>query len=83
MLYITNKNIIKKKNEVKDVIFDYYNNQKFNIKVNKYLVINNIVSNFYKTDVIVRQSKNLIKTGNERKEMKKIENYNWKKGKNK
>jgi NADH-quinone oxidoreductase subunit G len=79
LMYLNNKEIIRKEKEIKDLPITYNNSFiKKQIKVNKNITINNIIENYYMTDISVRLSKNLMITGKGRKEMKIKEAGSWK-----
>lgn len=80
LMYLTNKEIIRKEKEIFDLEI-YYNKNKGEMRkitLNKNITLNNIVGNYYMTDVNTRLSKNLMITGNTRKEMKIKEAGIWK-----
>ena len=80
LMYLTNKEIIRKEKEIFDLEI-YYNKNKGEMRqvtLNKNITLNNIIGNYYMTDVNIRLSKNLMITGNTRKEMKIKEAGIWK-----
>jgi NADH-quinone oxidoreductase subunit G len=80
LMYLNNKEIKRKEKEMKNIDVNY--NIKGVIgkknKVNKKVTINNIIENYYMTDINIRLSKNLMITGKDRKEMKIKEAGSWK-----
>lgn len=81
LMYLNNKEMTRKEKEQKDIKLSYREmkkEEKRKIKVNKYLTINNIIENYYMTDINIRLSKNLMITGQLRKEKKIMEAGIWK-----
>ncbi|KAN0036271.1 hypothetical protein ACTA71_002913 [Dictyostelium dimigraforme] len=57
LMYLNNKEMIRKEKEQKDLKISYREmkkEEKRKIKVNKYLTINNIIENYYMTDINIR-----------------------------
>nr|YP_003579824.1 NADH dehydrogenase subunit 11 [Dictyostelium citrinum]Q2LCP5.2 RecName: Full=NADH-ubiquinone oxidoreductase 75 kDa subunit; AltName: Full=Complex I-75kD; Short=CI-75kD [Dictyostelium citrinum]ABC60398.4 NADH dehydrogenase subunit 11 [Dictyostelium citrinum] len=81
LMYLNKKEMNRKEKEQKEIKITYRGikqKEKRQVKINKNLTINNIIDNYYMTDINSRLSKNLMITGQLRKEKKIMEAGSWK-----